>query len=225
MQKTTVETDDLNSGQLTAEQIVEFLRNNPEKLQGIGELLKTQPENPQTPDLSAAEEKAEREKEPEEEEEPPKRRLKRVVKKIKRDRYYVAQVSSKRRVKQTREGECVPYASCAMYQEDAATCGVVYESSKGKYWATSTEDEWIGVTETGAKNYLENDRKVPTTAPKGPDGVACGPNPMREAMNFITRASHRHLGTSRGLRPPAPKGNSGLGLGLVRCGQWRFLWS
>ena len=69
MQKTTVETDDLNSGQLTAEQIVEFLRNNPEKLQGIGELLKTQPENPQTPDLSAAEEKAEREKEPEEEEE------------------------------------------------------------------------------------------------------------------------------------------------------------
>lgn len=104
--------------------------------------------------------------------------------------HFINQVLSDKRVGQNSKGEWRRLTDPDVSQEKSVCTGAIYESGKSKYWITSTEGEWIPATESAVKNYLENDRGV---SPKTPDEG--GPNPMREAMNFITRTANVEFAT------------------------------
>lgn len=122
--------------------------------------------NTQTPDMDAAEEKAERDK--------------RVR--------FIDQVLSDNRVRQNKSGEWVRLTDPDLRQEDTAFTGVVYESLKKQYILTSAEGEWMKVGETQVKNYLETNRGLQL-------GAGATSKQMRECMDFITRKSNVHIAT------------------------------
>jgi hypothetical protein len=109
---------------------------------------------------------------------------------------FISQTLLPNRVQQNEDGSWTRLTDIDRTQEESTQTGAIYESGKSQYWITSREGDWIKVNETGAKSYLENDRNVPISAPKGEDGRAFGPNPMREMMNFITRTANVEYATT-----------------------------
>jgi hypothetical protein len=97
---------------------------------------------------------------------------------------------SQKRVGQGSDGKWTKLSDPDISQEDSVWSSALYESAKIQYWITSGEDEWIRASETSVKNYLSINRRVSTYASQ--EG---GANPMKEAMNFITRNSNVEYAT------------------------------
>ena len=86
----------------------------------------------------------------------------------------------RRRVGLDNTAEWKPLSDNAISQGDSVYLGALYEN--GKYWITSSEDDWLPVNSETVKQFLNVEKGVPVRPPEGG-----GLNPMKAAMNTIVR--------------------------------------